>query len=171
MVNPVCQIDINCNFVILELYLFENNTAQTGGAIVNDVNSTIYMNDVSFSSNTAIGRDDKYGGGAIANKGKIIMMKDSSLFKDLVLAINPKIIICLGKLTFECVVQKKVAKWLKTLKEEGTPFFELYPDDPKIRVYGVAHCGAWGIRNIGGEENMIRIWEKMKSLEIRNRSL
>ena len=58
--------------------LFENNTAQTGGAIVNDVNSTIYMNDVSFSSNTAIGRDDKYGGGAIANKGKIIMMKDSS---------------------------------------------------------------------------------------------
>ena len=53
--------------------LFENNIAQTGGAVFNDVKGSMYMNNVVFSTNTSTGRDDKYAGGAVVNKGTMII--------------------------------------------------------------------------------------------------
>ena len=57
--------------------LFENNSAQTGGAILNDVSCNMTINDVSFSTNTATGRDGIFGGGAIANKGTMAITGNS----------------------------------------------------------------------------------------------
>ena len=61
--------------------LFENNIAQTGGAVFNDVKGSMYMNNVVFSTNTSTGRDDKYAGGAVVNKGTMIIT-DYSNFTD-----------------------------------------------------------------------------------------
>lgn len=90
---------------------------------------------------------------------KSIMKQDEDLFNDLVLAIRPKIIICLGKITYEMVTKTVTKGFVKQLRE-GNPFKAPFPLDESITVYGVAHCGARGCRNVGGEENMKKAWIK-----------
>ena len=89
------------------------------------------------------------------------MKTDSELFKKLVLAINPRIIICLGKLTFEMVTNKVAKGFLEKLKE-GEPFIAKYPFKEKTMVYGVAHCGARGVFNVGGMDTMKKIWKRIE---------
>lgn len=91
---------------------------------------------------------------------KGLMKKDIELFKELVLSIKPKIIICLGKLTFEMVTNKVAKGFLEKLKK-GEPFMAQYPSEEGIMVYGVAHCGARGISNVGGIEIMRNTWERI----------
>ena len=88
---------------------------------------------------------------------KTIMRQDEGLFHKLVLSIHPKIIICLGKITFELVSDTRVKGFVKQL-HDGKPFKALYPLDNNIPVYGVAHCGARGRNNVGGEGNMMKAW-------------
>ncbi len=93
---------------------------------------------------------------------KKVMKQDSVLFDELVLAIKPKIIICLGKLTYEMVSGTVVKNFIQQLSS-GIPFKSKFSSDPKILVYGVAHCGAWGLNNVGGKENMIKAWRVIAS--------
>ena len=87
-----------------------------------------------------------------------LMLRDKELFDQLVLAIKPKIIICLGKITFEAVSGSKASDFIKTL-QSGKPHKAYFPEDKSIPVYGVAHCGAWGKRNVGGMDKMKENWK------------
>lgn len=87
---------------------------------------------------------------------KTLMRQDEELFHDIVGAVKPIIIICLGKITFEVVAGRTVSGFIKQLRV-GKPFKALFPET-SIPVYGVAHPGARGISNIGGKEKMITAW-------------
>ena len=89
---------------------------------------------------------------------KTILRKDAELFDDLVKAIKPKIIICLGKITYEVVTNQKANGFVDRLSK-GEPFYTTYPGEEKIKVYGVAHCGSFGTNNVGGMENMKKAWK------------
>lgn len=86
-----------------------------------------------------------------------LMLRDKGLFDKLVLSIKPKIIICLGKITFEAVSGTRATDFIKTL-QNGKPYKAYFQGDNSIPVYGVAHSGAWGKRNVGGMENMKKNW-------------
>ena len=89
---------------------------------------------------------------------KELMEMDKPFFDDLVLAIKPKIIICLGQLTYEMVSGQKANGFCKQLKE-GKPFVAPFPLKRDVMVYGVAHCGSRGRQNVGGIENMQKAWD------------
>lgn len=108
------------------------------------------------------------------------IIREAKNFVDLVSAINPLVIICLGKLTYECVID--------ALKPEGkcrvgkiSDFCNLiddgenYMDIADIRVFGIVHCGASGInmnrkkglkmnKNITGLELMLKDWQAAKTI-------
>ena len=98
--------------------------------------------------------------GAFRRQTKGLLLKDKELFDDLVATIKPKMIFCLGKLTYEVVSGVKADGFVKRLKT-GSPFKTPYPLNRTIPVYGVAHCGARGQRNVGGIEPMRKAWEVM----------
>ena len=100
------------------------------------------------------------GGKQTGGMTRAILNADKELFENLVSVIKPRIIICLGKLVYEQVSGRKVDMFIKMLKEKG-PFISPYPGDGSIKVYGVPHCGVWGVRNIGGEEVMRKLWQQI----------
>lgn len=108
-----------------------------------------------FFTNYSLGyRKDSETGGMT----KTIMRQDKELFEDLVKAIKPKIIICLGQITFEVVTDTVIKEFSKKLKT-GEPLFAKYQNSD-IPVYGVAHPGSRGLYNIGGEEKiMLASWK------------
>lgn len=107
-----------------------------------------------FFTNYSLGyRTDSESGGMT----KELMKKDKQFFDDLVLAIKPKIIICLGQLTYEMVSGQKTDGFCERLKE-GKPFEAAFPLKQDVKVYGVAHCGSRGRQNVGGIENMQKAW-------------
>ena len=89
---------------------------------------------------------------------RALMDMDKELFDDLVMAVHPKVIICLGKITYEAVTGQRTKGFTKYLKE-GRPFVTEYPNSAGIKVYGVAHCGSLGIRNVKGMDNAKKAWE------------
>ena len=91
---------------------------------------------------------------------KTLMKEDKLFFDMLVLAIKPKIIICLGKLTYEMVSGEHARNFVKRL-QNGEPFKASFPLKTNISVYGVAHCGARGRNNVGGEKQMKMAWEQI----------
>lgn len=92
---------------------------------------------------------------------KTIMKLDSELFDDLVEAIKPKIIICLGMITYEMVVGSCVKDFSKKL-QAGEPCKGFYPKNNGIPVYGVAHPGSRGLQNVGGDEAIMKkAWIKI----------
>ena len=91
---------------------------------------------------------------------KKIMSMDKELFDDLVIAVNPKVIICLGKITYESVIGHSVDDFVVELKK-GVPFETEYPNNKGIRVYGVAHPGSLGSMNVGGLDVMRKIWKRI----------
>lgn len=93
---------------------------------------------------------------------KRLMRQDEKLFNDLVSAVRPKIIICLGKLTYEMVSSTAAKGFIKQLKE-GEPFKASFPMNNAITVYGVAHPGARGLSNVGGRDNMFKAWKQIAS--------
>lgn len=114
------------------------------------------------------------------------MMRDKDNFKELVADINPKIIICLGKLTYECVVEaldptkkiriKNISEYCDLI-EEGKNITEI----GDIGIFGMVHCGATGVninrkkgskadKDKRGIELMIDDWEKVSNY-IREKSI
>ncbi len=88
---------------------------------------------------------------------KSLMREDEDLFNELVTTIKPKIIICLGKITYEMVSGVTAKGFIKRLND-GEPLKAYFKDIP---VYGVAHPGARGLSNVGGKENMVKAWKKI----------
>ena len=111
-----------------------------------------------FFTNYFLGyRDDSETGGMT----KKIMRQDEEIFDDLVEAIKPRIIICLGKITYEMVVGHSVKGFSAKFKR-GEPFREDYPKKEGIPVFGVAHPGSRGLYNVGGREDVMKsAWEKI----------
>ncbi|MBQ6026500.1 MAG: hypothetical protein IJL20_12920 [Lachnospiraceae bacterium] len=100
------------------------------------------------------------GGSETGDMTRQILDADKELFNDLVSVIKPHIIICLGKMIYEQVSGRIADRFTEILKEKG-PFISPYPGDESIKVYGVPHCGVWGVRNIGGEEAMRKLWQQI----------
>lgn len=92
---------------------------------------------------------------------KGIILEDKPYFDELVDAIKPKIIICLGKITYEVVTNTKVKDFIRILGR-GTPIVGSFGEDKNIKVYGVPHPGSRGRYNVGGEEKMMEIWRKIE---------
>ncbi len=86
-----------------------------------------------------------------------LLNMDKELFHDLVKALRPKAIICLGKITYEAVTGEKPKEFTKQLKD-GIPFVSDCLDVTGTKIYGVSHCGGLGLKNIGGIENAKRAW-------------
>ena len=112
-------------------------------------------------------RKTKQSGGMTQN----LLSKDKELFDDLVKAVKPRVIICLGKMTYEAVTGQKVGSFTEQLKK-GIPYVTTYPGAESIKVYGVAHCGGMGSANVGGMNSMLKAWKKIavdlcKNIEIR----
>ncbi len=61
------------------------------------------------------------------------------------------------KITYEAITGEKTNDFSKTL-QAGTPFVTGYPGLKGTKVFGVAHCGALGSRNVGGMPNMKKAW-------------
>ena len=89
-----------------------------------------------------------------------LMGMDKELFDDLVKAVRPGIIICLGKITYEAVTGQRIAGFSEQLRK-GIPFVIGYPGIEGVKVYGVAHCGSLGSRNVGGMINMKKAWRRI----------
>lgn len=83
---------------------------------------------------------------------KRVMQQDAELFDGLVLAVKSKIIIGLGRITYEMVAKVNANRFLKKLRE-GIPFRAAFPMNPTIPVYGVSHCGSSGFSNVDGVDN------------------
>lgn len=112
-----------------------------------------------FFTNYSLGyRSEKQTGGMT----KTLMLKDKEFFDLLVVAVRPKIIICLGKLTYE-VASGQIAKDFSKKLQRGEPFRNVvsFGKCLTIPVYGVAHCGSFGTRNAGGFKKMQVVWEKI----------
>lgn len=95
---------------------------------------------------------------------KSLMDMDEELFKNLVDAVKPKIIICLGKITYEAVTGTTANDYVKLLKQ-GIPFQANFKYDKDVKAYGVAHCGARGVSNVGGIDAMYSAWKKIAEAE------
>ena len=107
-----------------------------------------------FFTNYSLGyRDGSETGGM--TKG--LLKEDKELFNDLVDAIKPKVIICLGKMVYE-VVSETMAHGFVEQTKQGLPFKSTFPRNESTKVYGVPHCGARGVSNVGGKDAMIRLW-------------
>ncbi|MBR3581402.1 MAG: hypothetical protein IKN95_10495 [Lachnospiraceae bacterium] len=121
-----------------------------------------------FFTNYSLGyRKDKQTG----DMTKGLLRKDKELFEDLVTAIKPKIIICLGKDVFEVVSGRTVKGFTEYFKTEQKPFVRPFPNNESIPVYGVPHCGYWGIKNAGGMDNVTEIWRYIAKHHVRTEPL
>ena len=106
------------------------------------------------------------------------MMRDAASFSALVDATRPKVIICLGMLTYECVIDA-LRPGEKCRIGKITDYCDLidnhknYTDIAGVRVFGMVHCGASGVnvirkkgtrtdKNKKGIELMIQDWKEIK---------
>lgn len=92
---------------------------------------------------------------------KSLLLEDKELFEDLVNAIHPKVILCLGKLVYEAVTDQSVKGYIKQLKK-GEVLKAAYPKDTSTVVYGVPHPGNRGVSNVGGQEKMKQLWRSIQ---------
>lgn len=174
------KLDANCLYGINSPYATDRNLKmllqelKCGDEVIYpDIFKNRYNN--LFFTNFCLGyRTGKESGGMT----KEVMLRDESYFKELINILNPKIIICLGKDTYECVVQ--------TL--DGTPLYISTTDywnrlnifqnrvetkDGTI-IYGMGHCGSFGMNinrkmfdkkvfpelsSLSGKELMKRDWQ------------
>lgn len=108
-----------------------------------------------FFTNYSLGYRSESETGGMTKK---LLLEDREYFEELVSIIKPRVIICLGKLVYEAVTGENVKGFVEQLSK-GKPLMSMYGD---IKVFGVPHCGARGINNVGGYEVMRGIWGKMK---------
>ena len=101
-------------------------------------------------------------GSETGNMTKTLLMQDKKAFDTLVDIVQPKVIICLGKIVSEMVIGSTIKEFGKKL-DKGV-ISSSYPD-PKhkdIKVYCVGHCGSRGVSNRGGLDNMKEDWRNIK---------
>ena len=98
-------------------------------------------------------------GNTSGGMSKDFMMHDADYFKRLCEILEPKNILCLGRLTFECVFETLIGK--DEPKPEGfnrkyNDFIEMYGNNPitakigdnrRVKIFPLAHPGAMGTLN------------------------
>lgn len=99
-----------------------------------------------FFTNFCLGyRKGKESGGMT----KKVMMRDSEFFKELVEILKPKIIICLGKDTYECVVKTMKGKEINNSSTDYWNMLNKYDNKEILKdgtiIYGMGHCGSFGV--------------------------
>ena len=99
-------------------------------------------------------------GSQTGNMTKKMLGKDKRAFETLVDIVQPKVIICLGKIVSEMVIGSRI-KGFKNKLDAGV-ITANYPKNNDIRVYCVGHCGNWGVSNRGGLNDMKKDWENIK---------
>lgn len=109
-----------------------------------------------FFTNYSLGYR-KIGTSETGGMTKTLLKRDKEYFEELVSILNPKIIICLGQITYEVVTGQVTHDFVKHL-QLGKPFETIYKGTD-IEVYGVAHCGARGYSNIGGKKIASKTWD------------
>lgn len=91
---------------------------------------------------------------------KTLLRQDKEAFDKLVDIVQPKVIICLGKIVSEMVIGGTINDFGKTL-DHGV-ISSNHPTHNDIKVYCVGHCGSRGVSNRGGIENMKNDWLNIK---------
>ncbi|MBR5359880.1 MAG: uracil-DNA glycosylase family protein [Lachnospiraceae bacterium] len=131
----------------------DENLAELFEILGCNIRKPVYDKRILFTNYCLGYRKGKESGGMT----KTQLSMDKELFNDLVEAVKPKIIICLGKIVYEAVTGRVAHDFSKQISA-GLPFVSEYPGDKHIKVYGVAHCGALGCNNAGGLDNMKKAW-------------
>lgn len=100
-----------------------------------------------------------------------IMEKDSDYFKELCNILQPKVIICLGRKTFELSVKAlEVETTLKDAdryndyleKQRNKDGIPVDLEGTKSKIYASAHCGSFGVKNRGGIDKVKADWMDIK---------
>lgn len=100
-----------------------------------------------------------------------IMEKDSDYFKELCNILQPKVIICLGRKTFELSVKAlEVETTLKDAdryndyleKQRNKDGIPVDLEGTKSKIYASAHCGFFGVKNRGGIDKVKADWMDIK---------
>lgn len=99
-----------------------------------------------FFTNFCLGyRKGKESGGMT----KEVMMRDSQYFRELVEILKPKIVICLGKDTFECVWQTMTGEEINISSTDYWNMLNRFENRKILQdgmiIYGMGHCGSFGI--------------------------
>ena len=98
---------------------------------------------------------------------------DRGFFKELVEIIEPKVILCLGKATFQVVLtslapdlKPRIGGYNKYIESSRNPVIVTTPSEANIAVFALAHCGVMGTLNRNGKKNLgldqqIADWERI----------
>ena len=108
------------------------------------------LNDDLFFTNFCLGyRSGKKGGDMTAK----LMMNDAAEFKRLCDILEPENILCLGRITFECVYEALTGKKYDGIGNDYNQFLSDHKDiiarcgEVDAKIYPLAHCGSMGIAN------------------------
>ena len=120
-------------------------------------NDVMKRHDELFFTNFCLAYRTGSQSGGITKK---VMNASADLFKKLCLILEPKNILCLGKMTFECVYQTLKAKKDKGFKKlfdedqynefivnHGNGDIKVQINGKPTTIYPLAHCGAYGTMN------------------------
>lgn len=99
-------------------------------------------------------------GSETGNMTKKLLEQDKPAFEKLVDIVQPKVIICLGKIVSEMVIGSTIKDFGKKL-DKGV-ISSNYPNHNDIKVYCVGHCGRRGVSNRGGLDHMKKDWRNIK---------
>lgn len=98
---------------------------------------------------------------------------DRGFFKELVEIIEPKVILCLGKATFQAVLaslapdlKPRIGRYNNYIESSRNPVSISTASGAIISVFALAHCGVTGTLNRNGKENLkldkqIADWKKV----------
>ncbi|MDD3417275.1 MAG: hypothetical protein PHY47_25340 [Lachnospiraceae bacterium] len=101
------------------------------------------------------------------------MKEDTKYFNTLCNILKPDNILCLGQTTFDCVHKAlsdeklpyngKYMDYLDSMRNQNNPYEVAKIEDKSIRIYALAHCGDFGIRNrAGGLKTHEDDWKRIK---------
>ena len=79
---------------------------------------------------------------------------DKAYFRELINIIEPRVVLCLGKATFEGVIRSlkpdngiRVGRYNSFVEGSGNPVSVVLDNGEIVRVFALAHCGALGTMN------------------------
>lgn len=103
-----------------------------------------------FFTNLALGYRKHSSTGTLS---KECLKKDTQYLKRLLGILRPKVVICLGKDTYEVAASALCETTVRTnnfyaVLNRGDNYSDFYLENrEKVRVYGMAHCGNYGVMN------------------------
>lgn len=139
------------NYMDGNLSLTDKNLVKLFESIGYHIDTTDLHNQDLFFTNFVLGyRQGNISQGARAEWFK----KDTPYFKELVSIIKPKTLLCLGKITFQSVLEAleyrqrlNLENYNDFIESEQNPVEITMEDGHRLSVYALAHCGSFGTMN------------------------